>query len=324
MQYTRQALQDIDKWYGSIPNIAKHYADSGKLPMHDYNKLIGSLRSFTPKLREIQQHMRISHKFLFPHNFYNHVKSFESVIPLIRMPFKSITLEFEADMSDVMEDDEIFQLSSEKRYIVQLVETPSGVDIYSAYIHDEVDDRENDITAPKQWLLIESVAHYEYGTDISDLTVTPFDFGNEWEKCTYTIAKGTSLECSDPENSFPAYQTYLRYLAEKALIGLAFLNLRNSETINIPMTPMQRSRSINKPYPYFSYNICSIFAGLEVIQAKPSERTKLAENLFKRNDSRLHMVRGHFKRRKTGIYWWSSFLRGSEQLGLVAKDYQVK
>lgn len=30
-----------------------------------------------------------------------------------------------------------------------------------------------------------------------------------------------------------------------------------------------------------------------------------------RNPSRLHLVRGHFKIRRTGIYWWSPFARGA-------------
>lgn len=44
----------------------------------------------------------------------------------------------------------------------------------------------------------------------------------------------------------------------------------------------------------------------------------------KRNASqRLHVCRGHFKKRETGIYWWSDHMRGKKELGVIEKDYQI-
>lgn len=39
---------------------------------------------------------------------------------------------------------------------------------------------------------------------------------------------------------------------------------------------------------------------------------------------RSHRVRGHFKIRKTGIFWWSDFMRGSAKSGYLEKDYEVE
>ena len=36
---------------------------------------------------------------------------------------------------------------------------------------------------------------------------------------------------------------------------------------------------------------------------------------------RLHWRRGHFKARKTGLFWWSPHLAGRKELGMVEKDY---
>jgi hypothetical protein len=36
---------------------------------------------------------------------------------------------------------------------------------------------------------------------------------------------------------------------------------------------------------------------------------------------RLHWRRGHFKARKTGLFWWSPHLAGQKELGMVEKDY---
>lgn len=38
---------------------------------------------------------------------------------------------------------------------------------------------------------------------------------------------------------------------------------------------------------------------------------------------RAHFVRGHFKRRKTGLFWWTPHGRGDISRGFVTKDYRV-
>jgi hypothetical protein len=40
-------------------------------------------------------------------------------------------------------------------------------------------------------------------------------------------------------------------------------------------------------------------------------------------ERKRHIVRGHFKTRKTGVYWWSSFVRGSAAKGYVQHDAYV-
>jgi hypothetical protein len=42
-----------------------------------------------------------------------------------------------------------------------------------------------------------------------------------------------------------------------------------------------------------------------------------------RNPTRLHLVRGHFKVRRTGIYWWSPFTRGNPAFGSVQQTRHV-
>lgn len=38
---------------------------------------------------------------------------------------------------------------------------------------------------------------------------------------------------------------------------------------------------------------------------------------------RAHFVRGHFKVRKTGMFWWSPYVRGDLALGFRSKDYKL-
>lgn len=42
-----------------------------------------------------------------------------------------------------------------------------------------------------------------------------------------------------------------------------------------------------------------------------------------RDDLRAHMVMGHFKKRKTGVFWWSPHVRGDASIGWIDKDYEV-
>lgn len=38
---------------------------------------------------------------------------------------------------------------------------------------------------------------------------------------------------------------------------------------------------------------------------------------------RLHWKRGHFKQRKTGLFWWNAHLAGRKELGFHEKDYKL-
>jgi len=41
-------------------------------------------------------------------------------------------------------------------------------------------------------------------------------------------------------------------------------------------------------------------------------------------DLKMHFVRGHFKHRATGLFWWSTHVRGSIEHGMVSKDYELE
>lgn len=43
-----------------------------------------------------------------------------------------------------------------------------------------------------------------------------------------------------------------------------------------------------------------------------------------RTPARVHLVRGHIKRRKTGNFWWQPFARGDKKLGVIHKDYKLE
>lgn len=53
------------------------------------------------------------------------------------------------------------------------------------------------------------------------------------------------------------------------------------------------------------------------------ERARGRRPAAQSQDIRAHLVRGHFKVRKSGIFWWSPHLRGDPRAGFADKDYSV-
>ena len=54
-------------------------------------------------------------------------------------------------------------------------------------------------------------------------------------------------------------------------------------------------------------------------KAEESERDESGDRVKMRE----HLVRGHFKRRASGVFWWSSFVRGEHELGTIVKSYKL-
>jgi hypothetical protein len=105
----------------------------------------------------------------------------------------------------------------------------------------------------------------------------------------------------------------------KAATFLFMLNCKNLyDSTFIPLSnALQKSRIKRGKLPLFEYRICRL---------KLSENkfyTRLAQQGMSKNEIRVHIVRGHFKCRKSGIYWWSPFMRGNPNLGIIEKDYNI-
>jgi len=60
-----------------------------------------------------------------------------------------------------------------------------------------------------------------------------------------------------------------------------------------------------------------------VVKIRPSVAVSSRVGAGGHREVRLHFVRGHFKRRRSGLYWWSMHARGRASAGAVAHDYEV-
>jgi hypothetical protein len=88
-------------------------------------------------------------------------------------------------------------------------------------------------------------------------------------------------------------------------------NLTSAENITISGR-LDRQRMRKGREPLFDYT---------KIQIKLSRTlTQRAGAAGEQSPSRMHVVRGHFKVRKSGIYWWSNHTRGDPLQGTVRQQ----
>jgi hypothetical protein len=100
---------------------------------------------------------------------------------------------------------------------------------------------------------------------------------------------------------------------------LILLNTKNVVEVLPPAdnARLNRARAKNGRPPLFSFYTCRISRDHHAAAApgSGSVRAALCARQF---------VRGHFKARKSGVFWWSPHARGDLSRGMVAKDYEVR
>jgi len=106
----------------------------------------------------------------------------------------------------------------------------------------------------------------------------------------------------------------IRYLV--AILGL--LNARNvTETERIDFKKLNKRRAGQKKFPLSAHTLLKI---------RPAHKPSLigaSGDVARSGELRAHFVRGHFKTRSTGIFWWGPHMRGRLEHGYVSKDYEV-
>ena len=105
----------------------------------------------------------------------------------------------------------------------------------------------------------------------------------------------------------------------EALLAIAcalLINCQNSLTFTTAdKKKINKSRQAKGFAPYFSHTVVS----MSLFHEQTRELSGMAGGAVRR----AHLVRGHFKCRKNGIFWWMPHVRGDASLGFVEKDYKV-
>jgi len=97
---------------------------------------------------------------------------------------------------------------------------------------------------------------------------------------------------------------------------LIMLNTRNGvENISVSASPgHDRQRLRAGKLPLFEHRIIKM-------KLRGPERRRPGSG--EHGGMRAHVVRGHFKVRKTGVFYWTPFVRGDPQLGNIRSRYEV-
>lgn len=113
-------------------------------------------------------------------------------------------------------------------------------------------------------------------------------------------------------------------MAMRVALMLNAKNLKIVQAIEAPAALNKKRKAKNRSV-FYDYHTIDIFLTPDGtrVQRKKVNSSNLKYKLF-RSNSGLHAVIGHFKTRKTGIYWWNSFARGSSKHGVIKKDYHVQ
>jgi len=99
---------------------------------------------------------------------------------------------------------------------------------------------------------------------------------------------------------------------------IAMMNSRNAiETRPVDLTGLNRARAKKRRPLFLSYRTTHL-------RLSQAQQRAFRAGLLSKEDAGRHRVRGHFKIRRTGVYWWSPFFRGDPTKPVKRAEYLVE
>lgn len=108
---------------------------------------------------------------------------------------------------------------------------------------------------------------------------------------------------------------------------LLFVNVKNTPIRSYTPTPHENIGIPAEIIPKYTYKVLDIYRDLGEIKDLETVTTFLRVSPSGHSNRRAHLVRGHFKRKKNGLFWWNPFMRARDsatRAGVVLKDYNLK
>lgn len=105
-----------------------------------------------------------------------------------------------------------------------------------------------------------------------------------------------------------------------------FLNARNTVVHRYQLSRKEAGVIPKSLLPHFTYRVLDVFR-----ERQAYENVKELEDFLQTTKTdvikrRVHLVRGHFKNTKHGVFWWNAFTRcrkNEATVGVVQKDYRL-
>jgi hypothetical protein len=306
-------------------------------------QLFGTYSAFAERLK-------VAQRFIFSDSAaeavtqvaFSKPSSLVSALPMVRLPFPTVWIEWSEKRSAFREDADETTPMPDKFGV--LLETPEyGLIVVTyAWLHSKASALQRGLFDESARSNVSYLSSFlcpsgdfpdwvpKTKWQISDDYVRRFQ-GNqrEWD----AIKTLTDIETATPcrfyakmvEHFSPTQLKQLEASAAGNLIGeskrviaaIALLNSRNAvEIADVDVSKINRKRT-GKKLKRLDHSIVTI--KLSPRQAASAQTQQLSEA-----EIREHVVRGHFKVRKSGIYWWRPFIRGRSEIGVLPrKHYRV-
>lgn len=125
----------------------------------------------------------------------------------------------------------------------------------------------------------------------------------------------------DGEQALESFKMLSMIIGIQCYQLLTFVNCRN---INIVKYKPKKSELAKLPkvlHKGYEYHVVKISNDVTRYESLEDLQTDVAKSVS--SEMKAHVVRGHFKKRATGVFWWNSFLRGHRKNGVIEKHYEL-
>jgi hypothetical protein len=105
-----------------------------------------------------------------------------------------------------------------------------------------------------------------------------------------------------------------------------FMNCRNVVMHTYRPSRRELSNVAKVLQPHCIYGVLDIYRDRKVFESMTDVLEFLQPSDYERLVQRAGLVRGHFKNRKTGLWWWNFYIRNrhnSQKVGEVVNDYEL-
>lgn len=134
------------------------------------------------------------------------------------------------------------------------------------------------------------------------------------QSCTYMEPLLKQLSPEEREAALAASSADLLGEPQVLMAALSLINSRSGVSKEaVDLQKLNRQRTKGGKLPLLSYSTVKMKLSRRDSRIAQSEGTEPAM-------IRQHIVRGHFKIRKSGIYWWRPYLRGTSEAGVVVRS----
>jgi hypothetical protein len=126
---------------------------------------------------------------------------------------------------------------------------------------------------------------------------------------------------NDPKEVRKMLQNWLSDIQGEGVFMECFLAMLNSRNVikneAIDLSRLNKARKKRGKSPLLNYT------KTKIVLSKARSNAASAQGID-HETARQHLVRGHFKIRRTGVFWWSPFIRGDIRKGTVEREeYEV-